>query len=268
MILVRLILEEYISFNGKTKVVRVVEGKGIDGEYYLSIIVTDKVETSRNTLELVTKALKFDNTAPILSDINNKELKNIVNNKLLVKASDAHTSVDKVQISWGTEIKNVEMSKDDKGNYVYEFPKEEEGTIKVTLTLIDILGNKDIKEYGIEVDTVSIIAKDKDDNKLATIPNLSIRRPSRVENKVTYEVEEMVDIEVEEDKAIVFVNEEVENIEVSVNEEEYKKLDNKVIELANSEVCVISIKFSYANEELKKLFVLNKKNNKWIVNKK
>ena len=260
--------EEKISFNGETKVVRVVEGKDIDGEYYLSIIVTDKVETSRNTLELVTKALKFDNTAPILLDINNKELKNIVNNKLLVKASDVHTSVGKVQISWGTEIKNVEMSKDANGNYVYEFPKEVEGTIKVTLTLIDILGNKDIKEYEIEVDTVSIIAKDKDDNKLVTVPNLSIRRPSRVENKVNYEIEEMVDIEVEEDKAIVVVSEEVENIEVSVNEEEYKKLDNKVIELANSEVCVISIKFSYANEELKKLFVLNKKLNKWNINKR
>ena len=261
--------EEKISFNGETKVERVVEGKNIDGEYYLSIIVTDKVEDKiGNTGYKVTKALKFDNTSPILLDINNKELKNIVNNKLLVKARDAHTSVDKVLISWGTDIKNVVMSKDANGNYVYEFPKEVEGKIKVTLTLIDTLENKESEEYEIEVDTVSIIAMDKYNNKLDKILNFSISRPIRVDNKVNYEIEEMVDIEVEEDKVIVVVSEEVENIEVSVNEEEYKKLDNKVIELANSEVCVISIKFSYANEDLKKLFVLNKKNNKWTVNKK
>ena len=239
----------------------------LDGGYYLLVKAADDNADIKNSNSLNTKEIKFDNTAPILLNINNKELKNIENNKLLVKAWDEHTSVGKVQISWGTEIKDVEMSKDANGNYVYEFPKEVEGTIKVTLTLIDILGNKDIKEYEIEVDTVSIIAKDKDDNKLVTVPNLSIRRPSRVENKVNYEIEEMVDIEVEEDKAIVVVSEEVENIEVSVNEEEYKKLDNKVIELANSEVCVISIKFSYANEELKKLFVLNKKLNKWYIEK-
>ena len=152
-------------------------------------------------------------------------------------------------------------------NYSYDFGKEIEKGIYVCVVAKDNADNESLSCYALNIDNKKIIAKDKYDNLLAKIPNFSISRPSRVENKVNYEIEEMVDIEVEEDNAIVVVSEEVENIEVSVNEEEYKKLDNKVIELANTEVCVISIKFSYANEELKKLFVLNKKLNKWYIEK-
>ena len=163
--------------------------------------------------------------------------------KVVYEVSCASTTKLKVAFSVTDEPENVSESAS-YGEYFSEFYIDGNGGVTV--------GGGEVVDgdFGGLFDIIK-----KKDNAAPQSKQIEI-----IEEVEIVEVQVMtnkVEIEVVEDEDIV-----------NVDDDKYKTLENNLIDLEEREVCLLSAKVNLVDEELKKFFILNKKQNKWIVSKK